>query len=153
MIDKRLLEKWNKQIDTKALVGEVKDIQENGGFEEVPCGTYEVEVNKMEFVATKSNNDPMLTIWFKVTEGDHKHSLIFYNQVLTRSIGIHNANEIMRAMDTGLTIEFNGDYADYADLIADVFEKVSKKVVFELDYGENNKGYKTYEITDVFDLD
>lgn len=148
---------WNefdKAINTKELQNEIKEAAENGGgnYKEVPVGKYEVAVEKMELVKSKKG-DPMVTIWFKVVGKDdpYKGSLIFMNQVITQGFQIHIVNEILRSMDTGIDVHFD-TYSQYGNLLMDIHEAIDKKVEFALDYSENNKGYKIFEIEEVFDV-
>jgi len=145
-------DKFDKQYNTEELAKEVKEQKENGGnFTPVPFGSYEVAVTKMELTESKAH-DPMVTIWFKVLNGEHKGSLIFYNQVITQAFQIHLVNELLRAMDTDLDIEFV-TYKQYAQLLMDVHEAIDGKLEFGLEYGEGKKGFGTYEITDVFEIE
>lgn len=148
---------WNefdKAINTKELQNEIKEAAENGGgnYKEVPVGKYEVAVEKMELVKSKKG-DPMVTIWFKVVGKDdpYKGSLIFMNQVITQGFQIHIVNEILRSMDTGIDVHFD-TYSQYGNLLMDIHEAIDKKVEFALDYSENNKGYRIFEIEEVFDV-
>lgn len=145
-------EKFDKNIDTEGLKKDVEEVKENAGnFEEVPHGEYEVEINKLELKESKKG-DPMLSIWFKVLAGDHKGGIIFYNQVLNNGYGIHNANEFLRSLDSGVDIDFD-NFAQYHELLLDVFEAVNDNLEFALKYSKNSKNEKfsDYEITDVFD--
>jgi len=145
-------DKFDKQYNTEELAKEVKEQKENGGnFTPVPFGSYEVAVTKMELTESKAH-DPMVTIWFKVLNGEHKGSLIFYNQVITQAFQIHLVNELLRAMDTDLDIEFV-TYKQYAQLLMDVHEAIDGKLEFGLEYGEGKKGFGIYEITDVFEVE
>ena len=148
-----LWDKFDEAIDTKGLQEDVKEAAENGtgSFKEVPHGEYEVEVNKMELIASKKG-DPMVTIWFKVVSGEYKGSLIFFNQVITQGFQIHIINELLRSMDTGLDIEFK-TYNQYGNLLMDVMEEIDGQLEFTLKYGEGKKGFSTYEITDVFEVE
>ncbi len=148
-----LWDKFDEAIDTKGLQEDVKEAAENGtgSFKEVPHGEYEVEVNKMELIASKKG-DPMVTIWFKVVSGEYKGSLIFFNQVITQGFQIHIVNELLRSMDTGLDIEFK-TYKQYGNLLMDVMEEIDGQLEFALKYGEGKKGFSTYEITDVFEVE
>ncbi len=148
-----LWDKFDEAIDTKGLQEDVKEAAENGtgSFKEVPHGEYEVEVNKMELIASKKG-DPMVTIWFKVVSGEYKGSLIFFNQVITQGFQIHIVNELLRSMDTGLDIEFK-TYNQYGNLLMDVMEEIDGQLEFALKYGEGKKGFSTYEITDVFEVE
>lgn len=147
-------DKFDKAIDTDGLVADVKEAGENGtgGFKEVPHGKYEVSVNKMELIASKKG-DPMVSIWFKiVSDGEYKGSMIFFNQVITQGFQIHIANELLRAMDSGVEIEFK-TYKQYGEMLMDVFEAIDGNLEFGLDYGKGKKDFSTYEITDVFEVE
>ena len=142
-------EKFDKSIDTKGLKADVKEAQENGGnYEEVPYGTYEVKVEKIEMRESK-NGDPMVTIWFKIIAGKYKNSIIFYNQVISKGFQIHLCNELLKSLDTGVNVEFD-TYAQYNEVLMDVAEG-SQNLEYALEYGENKKGYSTYKITDIFE--
>lgn len=146
--------KFDEQVDIEGLKHDVKEAEENGGsvtFEEVPFGTYEVKVDKLELKESKKGS-PMLSVWFKILEGEHKNGLIFMNQVVNEGFQIHIANEMLRALADGeKDVEFNG-YAKYNNLIMDIFEIVGDKFGYILEYGQNKKGYNTFEIKEVFDL-
>lgn len=145
-------EKFDKSIDTKGLKADVKEAQENGGgeYEEVPYGTYEVKVDKIEMKESKKG-DPMVTIWFKIIAGKYKNSIIFYNQVINKGFQIHLCNELLKSLDTGVNVEFD-TYAQYNEVLMDVAES-SQDLEYALEYGENKKGYPIYKITDVFEAE
>lgn len=154
-----LFSKWDKAIDTEGLAKDVEEAAKDGGnrtYKEVPVGQYEVSVEQMELKASKKG-DPMVSIWFKiVSDGEYKGSMIFFNQVITQGFQIHNCNEILRAMvqemDDAPEIAFE-TYSQYANLIMDIHEAVSGNYEFALNYGQNSKGFNTFEITEVFVLE
>ncbi len=148
---KEIWDEFDEKIDTEGLKKDAEEAAKNGGgdFKEVPLGTYEVEVNKLELKKSKKG-DPMLSVWFKILTGEYKGSLIFYNQVMTQGFGIHNANEMLRSLDSGVDIEFT-NFKKYHEMLLDVLEAVEGTLEYALEYGENNKGYNTYKIIDVFD--
>ena len=143
-------EKFDKKIDTKVLKEGIKQARENGGgdYEEVPQGTYEVAVEKIELRESKKG-DPMVSIWFKIIAGRYKNSIIFYNQVINQGFQIHLCNELLKSLDTGVNVEFDS-YAQYNEVLMDVAEG-TKTLEYALKYGENKKGFPTYEITEVFE--
>ncbi len=145
--------KFDEAIDTKGLADDVKEAAVNGtgSFKEVPHGEYEVEVNKMELIASKKG-DPMVSIWFKVVSGEYKGSLIFFNQVITQGFQIHIVNELLRSMDTDLDIKFE-TYKQYGSLIMDIAEEIDGQLEFALKYSKGNKGFSNYEITEVFEVE
>lgn len=145
-------DKFDNAIDTKGLAEDVKEAAENGQtFREVPHGDYEVAIDKLELIAS-SKGDPMVSIWFKILAGDFKGSRIFMNQVITQGFQIHIVNELLRSMDTGVEIEFV-TYKQYGNLLMDVMEAIDGNLEFALSYKEGKKGFSTYEITEVFEVE
>lgn len=141
--------KFDKQFDLDGLKKDIED-SANNEFKEVPLGTYEVAINKLELGESK-NHDPMVKVWFKILTGEYKNSLIFMNQVITRGFQIHIVNEFLRSLETGIDITFES-YSQYNDLLMDIFEAVDDKLEFALKYGEN-KGFNTFDIVEVFDVE
>lgn len=142
--------KFNSMFDINALKQDVEKAAENGGdYKEVPNGNYEVKITKMELKESKKG-DPMVTIWFKILAGEYENSNIFMNQVITQGFQIHIVNDLLRSFDTGLDIHFD-DFDQYEQLLLDVHEAIdSKKLEYALELGEN-KGFKTFKITEIFD--
>ena len=147
-----IFDKWDEQVDGVALAQDVMEAASNdrGEREEVPHGTYEVRIDKMELRESKKG-DPMFTCWFRVLEGAHKNSLIFMNQVITRGFQIHIVNEFMRSLQTGVEVGFDGSYAHYNDTVMDIHEAVDGKLEFALEYGQTDKGYDTFKVAEVFE--
>lgn len=144
--------KFDKQVDLEGLKNDILDAEENGGsFKEVPHGNYEVAITKLELTESKKH-DPMVTCWFKILDGEFKNSLIFMNQVVTQGFQIHIVDEFLRSLGTDVDVKFES-FAQYADMIMDVFEEVDGKLEFVLNYGETKKGFNTFEITDIFEVE
>ena len=141
--------KWDKQFAVTAeSVNELK--KGDNGFEDVPFDKYYVSIAKMELSSSKKG-DPMLSVRFRILEGRYKNQIIFMHQMITSDFGIHNSNEFLRSLDSGLDIMWTGSYGEYADLIDRVFESVEKNLEYALDYSSNAKGYPTFHIEEVFD--
>ena len=145
-------DKFDKMADLKSLAEDVKTAAENGGsYKEVPFGDYEVAIDKLELTASKAG-DPMVSVWFKVVDGEFKGSRIFMNQVVTQGFQIHIVNEFLRSLDSGIDITFD-TYKQYGNLLMDVFEAVNGNLEFALKYSEGKGGFAKYEITEVFELE
>lgn len=145
-----IFDKWDSEIGTKGLADDVKSASENKQeFKEVPHGTYEVKVDKMEIKSTQKG-DPMASIWFKIVNGEYKNQRLFMNQVITQGFQIHIVNEFLRSLESDLDIEFV-NYKQYNDLLLDVLEAIDDKLEYALEYGEN-KGFDTFKIKEVFDI-
>lgn len=138
--------KWNKAIDKEQFEKDLKEIKENG---EIEPGAYVVKIEKME-LKESSKGDPMLSIQFRILDGEHKKACIFYNQVVLQPFQVHLANTFLNSLDTDIEAAFHGDYEEYNNIILDIFEACDK-LEFLLAYGKNNKGYNTYRIKEVYD--
>lgn len=149
-----IFEKFNSMIDVDGLKKDVETAASNSGdFVEVPHGDYEVRVKKIELGETgeksKTPGMPMAKVWFEILAGDFKGQLIFMNQMLTTGFGIHKMNELLNSLETGIPVQFE-NFAQYADLFQQIFEAVDGTAEFQLAYGQNNKGYSTYNIVQRF---
>ena len=141
--------KFDKKVDLEGLKKDIEESSSND-FKEVPLGTYEVAITKLE-LGESSKGDPMVKVWFKILEGEYKGSLIFMNQVVTKGFQIHIVDEFLRSLDTDIEIAFES-YSQYAELLADVYEAIEGNFEYALEYGEN-KGFNTFKITDVFEVE
>jgi hypothetical protein len=158
MSEKNIFDKWDKEVDTEGLAKDVAEAAENGGqanYKEVPHGEYEVAVQQMELKAS-SKGDPMVSIWFKIVDGEYKGSIIFYNQVITQGFQIHNVNEMLRMMTSEMNdapdITFK-TYKQYAELLMDVFEGIDDNFEYALKYSKGKKDFSKYEIEEVYVLE
>lgn len=143
--------KWNKAIDAEKYEKELEEIKKNGGadFPDIEPGEYVVKIEKMELKESKKH-DPMLSIMFRILEGERKKACIFYNQVVMQPFQIYLANEFLNSLETDVEAAFHGDYKEYNDIILDIAE-ACEKLEFLLDYGVNSKGYNTYKIKEIYD--
>lgn len=156
-----MFSKFEESVDMEGLLKDVAEAAANGGtgnYKEVPHGNYEVAIQQMDVVLSKSGK-PMLSIWFKVvSDGEYKGCMIFYNQVIHtgRLIDMtkHFLGRIVSELDDAPIIEFKG-YDQYKQLVLDIFEGVADNFEYGLKYAANskNKDFSTYEITDVFVLE
>lgn len=153
-----IFEKYAKKIDSKELEESKKEIEANtssGDYKEVPVGTYEVEVNKLECKRSKNGN-PMVSIWFKVLEGDYENSMIFYNGVFNEDWMRHRVVKMLSSLLDDITHEAeinlilkSGNVDEINNFCMDVHEEIDGKFEYLLDFGEK-KGYNTYLIKEVF---
>lgn len=142
--------KFDSMIDLDGLKKDIEEAKEGKGeYAEVPHGTYEVEIAKIELGESKKG-DPMVKIWFRIINGEFENSILFMNQVVTKGFQIHIVNELLRSLGTGLDITFES-FKQYSDLLMDVMEAVDGTKEYSLEYGEK-KGYNTFKINEVFDL-
>ena len=157
-----IFDKYSKTINAEELAASQKEINENtsgGDYKEVPFGTYEVEVNKLECKLSKEKKNPMVSIWFKIVAGDYKDSLIFYNGVFYEDWMRHRVVKMLSALldDPAHEAEINlilksGDVNTVNEFCMDVHEEIDGKFEYLLDY-DQKKGFNTYTIKEVFDAE
>lgn len=146
--------KIDESIDIEGLNKDMQEAAENkgGNFKEVPEGQYEVKVEKLELTQSKKG-DPMLSCWFNVLSGEYKGSRIFMNQVANAGFGLHKVHEFLKNLDSGVEVPTFSGYQRLNDTILDIHEAIDGKLEYGLKYGKNSKGFSTFEITDVFDVE
>lgn len=121
---------------------------------EVPPGKYEVKIDKIE-LKTSQKGKPMGFVQMRIVDGEFKKQCLFYNQVLVgtdkvtgqlTAYGIHNFNQFLKSLDSGLTIAFK-DFTQYANLLLDVSEKVENlSYLVEMTKKDDFPSYKVKEI-------
>ena len=158
MENKNIFAQWDNAVDMDGLQKDIQDAAANskGDFKEVPHGQYEVSIEKMELKATKKTNDPMVSVWFNIVDGEFKGQKIFMNQVITQGFQIHIVNEFLRSLIQDCVdapvVEFKS-YAQYANLLMDIHELVADSFEYGLDYGQTKKGFSTFDIINVYALE
>lgn len=152
MSDTALFEKFNSSFDLEGLKADVTNAASGGDYEDVPHGDYEVSIAKLELGETgpksKAPGMPQAKVWFKIVAGDFKGQLIFMNQNLTNGFGIHTMNKFLESLDSGIGISFE-NFVQYANLLESVYQAVANDE-YQLAYGENAKGYNTFNIVTKF---
>lgn len=146
--------RFDDELDLEELAQAIdaseKGAGSNGDFKEVPLGNYEAKIDKLELSVSKLGK-PMLTCWFKILAGEFKNSRLFMNQVIEQGFQIHIANDFLRSLDSGLEIKFK-TFKQYEQMVMDVAEAIDG-LEYAVKYGETSKGFKTFEITDVFETE
>ncbi len=148
-----VFDKWNKAIDVEGLAKDTKEVEANGGtgeYAEIPVGTYEVKIEKME-LKESSKGDPMFSAWFRIIAGDYENQLLFMNAVITQGFQIGNVNRFLRSLDVTDTVEFK-DYAQYNDLIMDIMEGIEEAgLEYLIEYKKNKKDFPVYTVKEVYE--
>lgn len=150
-----IFDKWNKNIDTAGLQKDIAEAEKNGGsgdYPEVPVGSYEVKIDKME-LKESSKHDPMFFCQFRILQGDFKNSCLFMNQVITQGFQIGQVNRFLRSLQVfeDDEVEFK-DYAQYNDLIMDVMEAIDEAgLEYLVEYKKSKKDFPIYTIKDVYE--
>lgn len=151
-----IFDEFDANFDTAGLAKDAAEAAKNGNTRrEVPHGTYEVEINKLELGKSKKG-DPMFSCWFKILAGEYKGSLIFMNQIVTQGFQIGIVDEFLRSlvaeMNAPILVSFQ-TYNQYNNLIMDIMEAIDGNYEYSLEYGENKKGFNTFKIKETYVLE
>lgn len=150
-----IFDKWNKAVDVAELAKDTKEVEANGGtgdYAEVPVGTYEIKIEKME-LKESSKGDPMFSAWFRIQSGQYQNQLLFMNAVIVQGFQIGNVNRFLRSLEVleDDEVEFK-DYSQYNDLIMDIKEAIDEQgLSYAVDYRKNKKDFPIYTIKEVFE--
>lgn len=156
--------KFDRIVD---LDGLKKDMAENkGGYEELPDGTYVVNLLELELGETseksKNPHSPMVKAKFEIIEGDHDGRWIFMNQVVNSGVGLNICLHFIRSMvpDNGKYVElrdaFHPDYfssyAEFGKNLEGAGAFIKDNFEYALKISTKSKGFKKYEIEEIYDL-
>ena len=124
---------------------ELKNEKNNTDFEDVPAGTYEVEIEKLEMGKTKKGDEKIET-WFKIVGSDYDGRFKFYNQVIKTAYTLRIAKDHFEKL-YNRNIELNS-WDDLHELVPEVYS-YAKDYTYKLDYDNSGK-WATYIITEQF---
>lgn len=153
-------EKFDAMVDLEGLKNDIAAAasgDENRERKEVPHGIYEVAIEKLELTTTKTSGKPMVSCWFRVlSEGEFNNQMIFMNQVVSQGFQIHIADNFLKSLfpegAESPDIKFDS-FSQYAQMIMDVAEAIDGHYEYALRYDENAKGYNTFTIEEIFELE
>lgn len=144
--------RFDKQFDVEGLKEDLRNINTSDTqYKDVPLGTYEVKIEKLELVESKSGK-PMVSCWMRILDGEHKNSMLFMNQVIHTPFGLHNANDFLRSLESSVEVDFE-NFTQYNNMLLSIHEVIDGSNEYAVEYGETNKGFKTFKITDVFEVE
>lgn len=144
--------------------------QNTGNFPELPSGVYPVELDKME-VGTSNWGADQVNITFRITDGEHKGQLIFYNGTFDDHFahGKPQTARLISEMTDGevdkfsILKELDAGKDAASDFLTDLYQAIAGQLAFDLDYDvrtssklnpNTNKPYvnKFFSISEVFDM-
>lgn len=158
-MDENIFEKWDKEFNAKELEEQAKEASKNE-FQEVPTGTYVVELSKMELGTSGSQSkvpgSPMLKVDLKIVEGAYKNQHLFQNFVLIdtkgdgKNYGLHLAKKFLVSLDSEEEVVLE-NFKQFNDLIMDIAEAVEEfGLQYEIKYTVKN-GFGSVEVKEVFE--
>ena len=150
-----IFEKWNKSINVEDLKKDVKEADkggQQGDYREVPVGTYECKIEKLE-LKESSKGSPMVSAWFRILNGDYENQIMFMNQVITQGFQISLVNRFLKSLEAvdDDQVEFV-DYGQYNDLLMDIMEAIDGNLEFLIEYKKSKKDFAVYTVKEVYDV-
>jgi len=148
---------FDEKVDLNELQKEV-EAANSGDFDDVPDGTYVVSIEKMELTLTKAESKPMFAVQFKITEGDQKSRMIFFNRVIGGNKNTEKWNDgkaiksvitWLDKLETQVVPEFL-NYQDFSECVLDIFQEVQGQIELEVDYAA--KKFNPVSIKEVYDI-
>jgi len=153
--------KFDQQINKEEMAKNIKLAQENGGdYAEVPKGTYECKIEKLEIGATK-NGEPMFKAQLRITEGDHKKQCLFFNRKIfgnkanekgtwNDGVAINSVIGWLNNLGCDYEITFES-YSQFNDLVMDIAEEVvSDNIRVEVAY--DPEAFNNISIKDCWEI-
>ena len=149
-----IFDKWNNSIDVKGLQADIAEADngQQGDYREVPVGTYECKIEKLE-LKESSKGSPMVSAWFRILKGDFENSIMFMNQVITQGFQISLVNRFLKSLEAvdDDQIEFK-DYGQYNDLLMDIMEAVDGNLEYLIEYKKSKKDFAVYTVKEVYEV-
>ena len=119
-------DRWNEEFGGEESLKALEEAKKNNGqYQEVPDGTYNCKLEKLELGETKNGGKPMIKAQFRIMEGEHKKQCLFVNQVFTRGFPQHKGLEFLRSLQIfdDSEVDFDGSFSDLNDLLLDMAEE------------------------------
>lgn len=71
--------------DQENLTVNLGDVEESSGFQPLPRGNYDAEVEECEFQYSQRSGNPMWSFRFNITEGEYANRKLFYHVTFTEN--------------------------------------------------------------------
>ena len=144
---------FDLKIDNTLLNDIANASSNNGEFEELPLGRYEVKINSMQLTQSK-NGDPMTKTILEVVQGQYKGRYMFKNSVIYK--GDHNDAwrlkqelNFINSLQPTNQVNFYS-FSDFEKQINEAFENISsRKLEYLVEIKEKNN-FRTYSVIEVY---
>lgn len=143
-------EQGSTGADSGSLVFDLSEVKEDMGFELIPKGTYPAIVDEMEFGESSTGN-PMMTVKYKITEGEFENRVLFDYWVLRGNgsdFGLAKLKKFLTRVMPHISLsDFNP--ADFADSGDAVNQELSVTVRIQTQKKGEYKGEKRNQVSDI----
>lgn len=153
--------KFDEQVNAEQLQHDIAEAKENGGYKEVPKGSYTCKLENLELGETKDHR-PMVKAMFRIIgdedgeKSEFNKSCLFMNRVI---YGTKNdANMIASALgfltklepSEDIVVEFRS-YSQFAELCMDIAEDVSEELEYLVKYDPD--AFNSISIEEAFEVE
>lgn len=144
---------FDLKIDNTLLNDLANASTNNGEFEELPLGRYEVKINSMQLTQSK-NGDPMTKTIFEVVQGQYKGRCMFKNSVIYKG-DRNDAWRLKQELNFINSLQPNNEvnfysFSDFEKQISNAFADInSRKLEYLVEIKEKNN-FRTYSIVEVY---
>lgn len=133
---------------------ESNESTEKKTYSDLPAGSYEVAIDKLEFQKENQWGNASLNVTFKILVGDYEGRLMFYTQNFNTGYGVRLTKDFLNSLKSSVPVVFE-DYDQFTKLVEDIKADITPKheYLVELSYQvSKGKSYKNYKITKVYDI-
>ena len=144
---------FDLKIDNNLLNDIVNASSNNGEFEELPLGRYEVKINSMQLTQSK-NGDPMTKTIFEVVQGQYKGRYMFKNSVIYKgdrndAWRLKQELNFINSLQPNSQVNFYS-FSDFEKQISNAFADInSRKLEYLVEIKEKNN-FRTYSVIEVY---
>lgn len=146
--------KFDNAVDKNQLQKQIEEAKNNpqGDYREVPAGTYNCKIEKMEIKATKDGR-PMFSVMLRIMDGEFKKSCLFMNRVLygTKNDGnmINSVMGWLKKLEPQTPVIFTS-YSEFSELVLDIYDELADVIELVVEYDPD--AFNSLSVTDVYDL-
>lgn len=143
---------FDLKIDNN-LLNDIANASNNGDFEELPLGRYEVKINSMELTQSKKG-DPMTKTVFEVVQSQYKGRYIFKNSVIYKgdrndTWRLKQELDFINSLQPSEAVNFYS-FSDFEKQVSNAFADVtSRKLEYLIEIKEKNN-FRTYSVVEVY---
>lgn len=144
---------FDLKIDNNLLNDIANASSNNGDFEELPLGRYEVKINSMQLTQSK-NGDPMTKTIFEVVQGQYKGRYMFKNSVIYKgdrndAWRLKQELNFINSLQPNSQVNFYS-FSDFEKQISNAFADInSRKLEYLVEIKEKNN-FRTYSVIEVY---
>ena len=144
---------FDLKIDNTLLNDIANASSNNGDFEELPLGRYEVKINSMQLTQSK-NGDPMTKTIFEVVQGQYKGRCMFKNSVIYKG-DRNDAWRLKQELNFINSLQPNDQvnfysFSDFEKQISNAFAAINSRKLEYLVEIQDKNNFRTYSVIEVY---